>query len=86
MAGKSAKSVKKEKKSFETAMTELEDAVRQLESGNLTLDEAMEVYAQAVRLIRTCHGALETAAQRVRLLTEQMDGSVQDVPFAPEEN
>lgn len=81
MGEKSTKSVKKEKKSFETAMAELEEAVRQLESGSLTLDEAMALYAQAVQLVNTCHGALQTAQQRVRMLTEGADGSVQDVPF-----
>ena len=77
------KSKKNEKStlSFENAMTALEDAVRRLESGSLTLEESLTVFSEATVLVRTCNAALENAKQRVRVLTETADGVLDDAPF-----
>ena len=66
---------------FEDAMIKLEGEVKKLESGNLTLDESIAVFEEAVKLIGVCNKQLENAERRVRLLTEGIDGSVTDVPF-----
>ncbi len=66
---------------FEEAMTSLEDAVRRLEGGSLTLEESLKEFEEAVKLVKFCNEKLETAEQRVRILTEGEDGSVTDVPF-----
>ena len=66
---------------FEEAMEKLEEAVNTLESGKLSLDRAIEVYEEAVGLIKVCHGKLEDAKQRVRILTEGADGTVSDADF-----
>ncbi len=66
---------------YDEAITLLEQAVAKLESGTLGLDEAISVYEDAVKLIRICNERLESAEQRVRLLTESEDGSVSDRPF-----
>lgn len=67
--------------SFEDAMIKLDDTVRQLESGGLSLDESIRVFEEGIRLIKFCNEKLETAEQKVRLLTENADGSVTDAPF-----
>ena len=66
---------------FEDAMMELENKVKKLESGSLTLDESITAFEEAVKLIRVCNKQLENAERRVRMLTEVNDGSVTDVPF-----
>lgn len=66
---------------FEEAMTKLEGEVRKLESGNMTLDESIEAFEEAVKLIAVCNKQLDNAERRVRLLTEASDGSITDVPF-----
>ena len=67
--------------SFEGSITELEDIVKKLESGALTLDESIAAFEKAMRLVKLCNEKLESAEQRIRLLTESADGAVSDVPF-----
>ena len=67
--------------SFEDAITSLEDAVKKLESGNMSLDEAIATFESAVSLVKICNGKLEQAEKRVRILTEAADGTVTDAPF-----
>ena len=66
---------------FEDAMIRLEGEVRRLESGNLTLDESIAAFEEAVKLIGVCNKQLDNAERRVRMLTETDDGCVTDVPF-----
>ena len=66
---------------FEEAMTKLEGEVKKLESGNMSLDESIAAFEEAVKLIGVCNKQLDDAERRVRLLTEAADGSITDVPF-----
>lgn len=66
---------------FEDAMIKLEGEVKKLESGSLTLDESIAAFEEAVKLIGVCNKQLENAERRVRMLTEETDGSITDVPF-----
>ena len=68
--------------SFEEALAELESSVKKIESGELSLDESIAVFEESVRLIGICNKKIEDAEGRVRILTEQQDGSVSDAPFA----
>ena len=71
---------------FEEAMIKLEEAVRLLESGNLTLDESIEKYEDALEYVKICNEILEKAEQKVKMLTQSADGSITDVPFTKDEN
>jgi len=55
--------------SFEQAMAELERIVRQLEEGNIPLNEAVDLYEKGVTLLRRCHELLERAERRIELLS-----------------
>ena len=72
--------MKKEIK-FEEALEKLEDSVKRLESGNMSLDDSLVTFEEAVKLVKICNEKLERAEQRVRVLTESADGCVTDVPF-----
>ena len=67
---------------FEEAMQLLEDIVRKLESGNLSLDESLSVFEDAVGLVKLCNEKLEAAEQKVRILTSTASGEITDLPFA----
>ena len=62
--------------SFEEALIKLEEEVRRLESGNMSLDESISSFEKAVKLVKICNEKLETAERRVRILTEKADGTV----------
>ena len=66
---------------FEEAMLSLEDIVRKLEGGGLSLDESLSAFEEAVKLVKFCTEKLDEAEQKVRILTESADGSITDLPF-----
>ena len=57
-----------EQPSFEEALGQLEGIVRQLEEGELGLDEALARYEDGVKLLRRCHQLLDQAQRRIELL------------------
>lgn len=67
---------------FEEAITSLDDIVKKLEASSLSLDESLEAFEEAVKLIKFCNEKLESAEQRVRILVEGADGTVTDEPFS----
>jgi exodeoxyribonuclease VII small subunit len=70
-----------EKLSFEEAMNMLEDSVKRLENGNMSLDDSIGEFEKAMKLAAICNKRLETAEHKVRILTESEDGSISDAPF-----
>lgn len=65
---------------FEEAMTRLEDTVRKLEGGNMSLDDSLTAFEEAVSLVKLCNEKLESAERRVRILVDNA-GEVTDRPF-----
>jgi exodeoxyribonuclease VII small subunit len=54
---------------FEQALAELERIVRDLEDGQIGLEESLSRYERGVRLLKRCYGQLSQAEQRVLQLT-----------------
>ena len=54
--------------SFEKALAELEKIVKRMETGELSLEEALEAHKRGLELARLCQGHLEAAQQQVRVL------------------
>lgn len=76
----------KKNPSFEEAMAELEQTVTKLEGGSMTLEESLVAFERAVKLVNICNERLESAKEKIRILTENGDGTVTDAPFACDEN
>ena len=66
---------------FEEALTELEEQVRLLESGDLPLEEALEVYKYGIELSKLCVGKLNTIKQEVEKLVTESVESYHTEPF-----
>ncbi|MBO5417296.1 MAG: exodeoxyribonuclease VII small subunit [Clostridia bacterium] len=49
---------KEEKLNYEDAITKLEVIVRQMESGNLALEESVKAYEEGMKLVRFCEKEL----------------------------
>ena len=60
---------------FEEALKELEDIVARLESGQGTLDDAIEAYERGSALKRHCQDKLESARMRVEQIRLSETGS-----------
>lgn len=68
---------------FEKALAELEEQVHLLESGELPLEEALKAFEAGIKLTRECQQALTEAEQKVQLLLEKADGTVEFADFDP---
>ena len=66
---------------FETALKRLEEIVRKLEGGELTLDSSLELFEEGIQLSRLCHVKLGQAERRVEILLKNSAGEQQEVPF-----
>ena len=66
--------------SFEAALAELERIVAALESGDGTLDDAIDAYARGSLLKRHCESKLREAEAKVQKITLGADGSVGSEP------
>ena len=55
---------------YEELMQKLEASVERLESGGLTLDDAIAAYEEGAALAARCQALLQTAEQRIRELRE----------------
>jgi len=69
---------KLETPNFETAMAELEELVAQIETGNLSLEDSLKQFEQGIKLSRTCQQSLTDAEQRVKILTESLNGAIEE--------
>ena len=76
--------MKKEIKSFEEALSRLDEIVLDMERGKLTLDSSLEAFSEGVALIRFCNEKLDSAEQRVKILLAGEDGKTGEAPFAPQ--
>ena len=70
---------------FEESLAELEDIVSKLESGDLQLEQSLELFEQGVRLSRECQERLNEAERRIEVLLRGGDGSTIAVPFGADE-
>jgi exodeoxyribonuclease VII small subunit len=61
--------------SFEAALRRLEEIVRKLESGEASLDEAIELYGEGDRLKQQCEARLQAAQARIEKIQFGQDGS-----------
>ena len=75
-----------EKMKFEEALSSLEDIVRSLEAGTLSLDESISEFERAVKLVKLCTERLDEAEAKVKILVSGEGGEISDKPFSIDEN
>lgn len=75
----------KKELSFENAMERLEEIASQLESGEFTLDQALKLYEEGVKLIGVCETKLKTVEGSVKILVNK-EGELTEEDFTPNEN
>ncbi len=70
---------------FEGALEKLEEIVKKLEEGDLSLDESLKMFEEGVKLSRFCGGKLDAAERRIEVLMKAEDGRPEPIPFDPKE-
>jgi exodeoxyribonuclease VII small subunit len=72
------------KQTFENAMKQLEQIVKELETGDLPLEKALQRFEEGMKLSRFCSQKLEETEKRVTLLMKDPDGNILEKPFLEE--
>ena len=70
------------KQKFEDAMESLENIVQELESGDLSLEKAMQRFEEGIKLSKFCSDKLDETEKKITLLTANADGTVKETPFS----
>ena len=66
---------------FEDAMKRLEDVVENLESGELSLKDSLQIFEEGMKLVSFCSKKLEEAEQKVTMLIKESNGKYTHQPF-----
>ena len=66
---------------FEEALAGLERIVRDLEEGDLPLDDALKLFEEGVRLSRFCGAKLDEAEKKIEILMKGAGGEWRSEPF-----
>lgn len=64
--------------SFESVYRQLEEVVRRLDDGGLTLDESIVLYEQGMTLAKSCQSLLDQAELRITRLQDEFATSLND--------
>lgn len=71
-------------KNFEASIGRLEEIVRQMEKGDVQLEQALRLFEEGTGLIRTCSTLLNDAELKVVQLMKGPDGTPIETDFAEE--
>lgn len=71
--------------SFEDALMQLENIVRELESGRIKLDDAVKAYERAVALKKLCETKLATAKLKIEKIEVASNGELKVSPLDTKE-
>ncbi len=62
-------------KTFEASLQELERIVRNLENGDLSLEESLKLFEDGVKISRQCQERLNQAERRIEILMKDTGGN-----------
>ncbi len=69
------------KKTFETALKELEDIVKNMESEDLSLEDAVKKYESGIKQSKYCLDLLDRTEKKIISLTKDANGNVKEKPY-----
>ena len=57
--------------SLEASFEKLEGILREMDSGELSLEEAFDRYAEGMKLLRRCSASIDTIEKKVQVLSDE---------------
>ncbi len=76
---------KKEEK-FEALLEKLQGLVRELESGETSLEDSIKKFEEGVALAKSCQERLNQAEQKIEILLKSDSSQISTAPFESDEN
>ncbi|EMS71929.1 exodeoxyribonuclease VII small subunit [Ruminiclostridium cellobioparum] len=71
----------REDKSFEEAISQLEQIVSRLEKGDISLEESITNFQQGIELSRYCAAKLDEAEKKISILLQDEEGNLIEKDF-----
>lgn len=71
-------------KSFEEMMQNLETIAKDLESGDLSLDDSVKKFEEGMKISKECSKILEDAEKKITILTKDSEGNLKEENFDAE--
>ncbi|MBA3769489.1 MAG: exodeoxyribonuclease VII small subunit [Blastocatellia bacterium] len=68
-------------KTFEECLDELEGIVKKLESGEMALEESLDLFERGVAITKDCRNRLKTAERRIEIAREDAEGRLTVEPL-----
>ena len=69
------------KKNFEKTLADLENIVQRLDENDLSLDEALSLFEEGIKLSRFCSQKLDSVENKVEILLRDDEGNLKKEPF-----
>lgn len=69
------------KDNFEKNLKELEEVVKNLENGNVGLDEMLSLFEKGIGLTKSCTKLLDEAEQKINILVKRENGEMEEEKF-----
>lgn len=69
--------MEKKEKTFEEKLTDLEMIIKELENGNVDLDDAISKYTEAMNIAKECSDKLDAAEKAVNKILNK-DGKLEE--------
>jgi len=69
------------KLTFEKALKQLEEIVRELETGNPSLERSIQIFEEGMKLSRYCTHQLDETEKRITQLIQGENGQITELPF-----
>lgn len=74
----------KKEKSFEESLNELEKIAKNIESGNLNLEQAISEFEKGIKLSKECTEILDEAEKKINILVQGENGNLVEENFTQE--
>ena len=75
-----------QKMTFEQAMLRLEEITKQLERGDVPLEQSLACFEEGTSLVKMCRQFLDNAEQKVKILTQTQDGTPELTDFEADDD
>ncbi len=69
---------KKKPEDFESALSRLEEITSQLESGETSLEQSIDLYGEGLSLAKECHKKLSAAEKKIKIIAQKNSVAVEE--------
>jgi exodeoxyribonuclease VII small subunit len=66
---------------FEENIQKLEEIIKNLEGGNISLDKMLSLFEEGISCTKKCSAQLKNAEQKITVMMKNNDGELQEEPF-----